>query len=435
MKSSRFNIFIKDLNNTKLAFNSLSCGLAEVNDEFFKIINNIDNINIEMLNEQEKQIYEAAIDGGFIVENEFDELLDFETKRNFQKYSKDQLGLTIAPTLNCNFKCVYCYETSKCGLMNKNIQNDLINFVKNQSSHIKHLDVTWYGGEPLLGKSIVYGLSEEFIKICKENDIRYTAFIITNGSLLTDEDIESFIKYNILGAQITIDGPRDVHNSRRISKDNKNTFDIIIDNINKLLKANIEVIIRINVDKTNVDNLEELFYILSNRLVNKNVKINFGQVTAYTEACKTIEKNCYNNIEYSSMIFELQKYISKYGFEDYNPMSYPEAKYNYCCADFGNSFVVDHEGYFYKCWNDVGNITNSIGNINDKTLDIWGSKHGKWLLRTPTSIDKCSECNLLPICVGGCPHKPITEGVEPICDMYKYNIEKILLYHYNKKIN
>ncbi len=42
-------------------------------------------------------------------------------------------------------------------------------------------------------------------------------------------------KYKIRGAQVTIDGPKDVHDSRRISCNGKSTFDLLINNVNKLL--------------------------------------------------------------------------------------------------------------------------------------------------------------------------------------------------------
>ena len=52
---------------------------------------------------------------------------------------------------------------------------------------------------------------------------------------------------------MTIDGPKDVHDSRRISCDGKSTFDLLISNVNKLIDSGLDVIVRINVDKENIN--------------------------------------------------------------------------------------------------------------------------------------------------------------------------------------
>ena len=45
--------------------------------------------------------------------------------------------------------------------------------------------MTWFGGEPLLAKEVIYRLSEAFIARTHDAGIAYTANIITNGYLLT----------------------------------------------------------------------------------------------------------------------------------------------------------------------------------------------------------------------------------------------------------
>ena len=137
----------------------------------------------------------------------YDELTDLYTKRNAQKYSINSLGLTIAPTLACNFKCIYCYETSKPGVMNQVTMDTLIDFVRFEADNLTNLSVSWYGGEPLISKDIVYYLSEQLIDICEQKGVEYEAFMISNGSLIDDEVVKKLVKYRVRGIQITIDGP------------------------------------------------------------------------------------------------------------------------------------------------------------------------------------------------------------------------------------
>ena len=48
--------------------------------------------------------------GGFIVDNDFDELKELELRLLHGRFSSNSLGLTLAPTSDCNFRCIYCYE-------------------------------------------------------------------------------------------------------------------------------------------------------------------------------------------------------------------------------------------------------------------------------------------------------------------------------------
>lgn len=431
MKQSRFNEYFFAPDGKKLAFNSYSCGLAVVDDKYEKLMSELNKITDDNIPKELQKCYEAAKEGMFIVPDDYDELVELYTKRNFQKYSLESLGLTIAPTLACNFKCIYCYETSKPGIMSSDVAEKIVDFVKFESDQIKNLSISWYGGEPLLAKELIYSLSNKFIEICNEKNIEYSAFIISNGSLLDDDTISKLIEYQVRGIQITIDGPPEIHNSRRVDKANIGTFDLLIENINKLLKTNkIEVVLRINVDKNNDSEVDKLIAILDERLVNKNVKITFGQVTAYTEACRTIEGDCYNNGEFAVKLLQYYNILAKYGFDEYNEFPYPEVKLNYCCAELMNSFVIDPEGYLYKCWNEVGNISGAIGNIKNDLYDVTCYKNGKWLKRNPFDNSKCINCSLLPVCMGGCPHNDMVLHNDNVCDMIKYNIKDIMLKYY-----
>lgn len=431
MRESKFNNYFTAGDGEKLAFNSYTCALAAVDEKYEMLLSKLDELGRENVPEELRECYEMAKEGHFIVQDDYDEMTELYTKRNFQKYSIESLGLTIAPTLGCNFKCIYCYETSKPGIMQPEVSDKIVEFVEKQSSHLKSLNVTWYGGEPLLTKELLYSLSEKFIEICNQKKINYEAFIISNGSLLDDATIQKLIKYQVKGIQITVDGPPEIHDKRRVNKKGETTFPIILENINKLLATNnIEVVLRINVDKTNDQQVEELIDILDKRLVSKNIRITFGQVTAYTDACKSIEDSCYNNTEFAGKLLEYYKILQKYGFDSYNQFPYPEVKLNYCCAELMNSFVVDPDGYLYKCWNEVGNIKSAVGNIREDSFDITGYKNGGWLKRNPLNAAKCKDCTILPVCMGGCPYNDVALKQENVCDLIKYNVKNVMLTYY-----
>lgn len=433
MKESIFNIYYDTSDGAKLAFNSLSCGLAVVDEKYTALLAALSELNDDNVEESLREVYIAAKEGNFIVSDDKDELSELQLKRNIQKYYLNDLALTIAPTLACNFKCIYCYESPKPGIMSDDIKKKLINYVESQAKRLNTLQINWYGGEPLLAFDVIKELSESFIAIAKNHDIEYSAFMISNGSLLNEQIISDLINYDVRGIQITLDGPPSIHDQRRISKNGIHQFDKILENINSLLKTEkIEVVIRINVDKNNTDDVEELISILDQRLVSKKIRITFGQVTAYTDACKSVESTCYDNVEFALNILQYYNIVKKYGFAEFNEFPYPSAKLNYCCAEVANSFVVDFEGYFYKCWNEVGNIERSIGCLNEENLDLANYKEAVWLLRNPFDDFKCRDCKILPICMGGCPYNVCVKKESNSCDLFKYNIKDIMLSYYNQ---
>ena len=69
---------------------------------------------------------------------------------------------------------------------------------------INRLDFT--GGEPLLRKDL-----KELIECSKKNNI--STIVTTNTILLNDENIECLKKADLV--QISIDGPKNVHNEQR----------------------------------------------------------------------------------------------------------------------------------------------------------------------------------------------------------------------------
>ena len=432
MKLSRFN-FLQQFEGVTVFFNAMTCALAVVDENFLQVVEDIKNNSYDEKKYSADLISDMKI-SGCIVADDVDELERLEFFRNVQKYDMTNLGLTIAPTLDCNFRCKYCFETHPKGLMSEKVQADLMNFIEKRLETVKNFSVTWYGGEPLLAKNIIYNLSEKILALCEKSGIDYEAFIITNASLMTNDDIEKFKKYKIGGAQITIDGPKEIHDSRRKNITNESTFDKLIDCANSLLNNDLTVIVRINIDKENINRVDELLETLRARIdKHENLKIDFGQVSAFTDICKSIESDCYNNEQYADMMLPLYTKVQNLGF-DVNKMSvYPSPRVNYCCSDYANSFVVDNRGEIFRCWNHVGNSKKSCGNVENFDIDELGKNYLSAVQWNPIRHAKCRECKYLPICMGGCPDamKNSADG-QPVCGTVKYNLDEVLRFYYEQ---
>lgn len=431
MKLSRYNI-LRQYEDATIFFNAATCALAVVDENFLRVLDDVKN------NSYDEAKYAAQLiadmkSSGCLVEDDVDELERLEFYRNLSKYDITNFGLTIAPTLDCNFRCKYCFETHPKGKMSSETQAALVKFATNRLERAKNFSVTWYGGEPLLAKEIIWSLSEKFLELCAASSVDYDAFIVTNASLLENSDIEQFKKYKIKGAQITIDGVKEIHDSRRRSVTGESTFDKLIDRANFLLNSGLSVVVRINIDKDNIDRVEELFDILAERINRRaELKIDFGQVSPFTDICKSIENDCYNNAQFADIMIPLYSKVLARGFTVNKMAAYPAPKVNFCCADYVNSFVIDNHGDIYRCWNHVGNLKMSSGNVNNLSEEF-ERNYLSWIQWNPIRHPRCRECVCLPICIGGCPEVSIKDSMrKPVCGTIKYNLDKIIEHYYEQ---
>ena len=424
MKVSNYNFFIPYKDNKVIAYNSFTnaLGLLERKDyvEFKKNQKNIDSLN-------DFKLIEELRKGGFIIEDEINELEIIRTRMYRDRFNDDMLGLTIVPTADCNFRCIYCYEKNSIRKekMSKDTMDKIIDFVNNKSSSLKHLSITWYGGEPLLALAEIEYMSKKFFDICKKNNISYSAGIVTNGYLLTIKNLKKLKELKINDIQITIDGDKESHNKRRCLENGSGTFDKIIENIDKGKELLPPTSLRINVDKSNYKNIYGLLNLLMKKGLNKYVYPYLGHVkngndTYDYDICLSIE-------DFSKLVIEFDRLIKN--TPNHN---YPVLKTVSCTADRFNSFVIDVDGTLYRCWDDVGMSELKTGNINNLNLN---KEFTKYLTMDATLDDNCSKCKFLAICMGSCPKNFYNKNRN--CSKYKYILYDFLSYYvdyYNNKV-
>lgn len=427
MKPSRYNL-IFDHNGKKLAFNTSSCALAEVDKSFLNVLNHCKDLDFY----NDSELIKNMKEGSYIVEDDCDELEQLKMLNYIGKFNSKDLSLVIAPTLNCNFACPYCFENSQKGFINKDVQKALFDWVEKSAKNKSNINISWYGGEPLLAKDIIFKMSNKFLDICKKQGVDYNAYIVTNGYLADDVTVEAMAKAKITYAQVTIDGPEDVHNSRRKLKviNKEGTFNKIIENIKKMISKNINVSIRINVDKTNFNRIGELLDVLKFHHLEK-CSVYLGHVRPYTDTCSSITPTCFNTKEYANVDLESINLLRSKDFESSGYPHYPFLKHNYCGADSISTFVIDPKGNVYKCWNDVGNISRKVGNILEKEI-YFNHLHISYMLSSPFDNEECKNCNILPICMGGCPYEKLEKG-KPDCEKWLYNLLNILKFTYDNE--
>ena len=427
MKVSRWLFLVRTDEGVALAWSSLTGALAKVDDEFLGVIEALKSGgNVDTAS----KLIGEMLRCGFVVGDDVDELAAYGELADRTKQSVDALKLVIAPTLDCNFACPYCFETRKDVSMSREVQGEIVRYVRKtlESQTVKAFSVVWYGGEPLLKKDVIAGLSEAFMNICKANGVTYNASIITNGYLVDEENAKLLKDCGVTFAQVTIDGGPEVHNKRRMLRvsPDEGTYSRVVEGVNVLTDAGISVSVRMNVDRNNAGAVGDGIAMLAGVIRDKSkVSFSCGHVVHYGEESSA----CLSKEEYSSVILECLKHCEAHGLDFSAKTLYPKFRPSYCSAVMSGSFVIDPEGLVYKCWNDIGIREYSIGTVNvlidgglaeEFACSVWGRY-------SQMNYEACRECKLLPVCAGGCPHEAVHYGKRPACEPCKYILDELLM--------
>ena len=296
--------------------------------------------------------------------------------------------------------------------MTKETVEQSIKFIKSMKS--KRLNITWYGGEPTLCIDII----EEFTKKLRESfgSDNLNSTIVSNGYLLDRSLAIRLKECGVSAVQITIDGPKHIHDMRRKLKSGEGTFEKILKNIEEIFSI-LQVTIRVNVDKTNLKNAMDLLSYLNEKgILNK---ANF-YLAPINETDQVRNANCINPMEFAQLERQLYK--------SYSPNKYreiPRATFGLCGAVSPNSFIISSNGKLYKCWDEIGRENSEIGSVYDGITnpDVYFS----WMTYNIEKYNpECSECKFMPLCYGGCPHQNRCKTSQGNCLTFKHNCNEVL---------
>ncbi len=400
MKNSRFNIYYED-GDSSFAANTMTGTCVMLDRE------ELANLKGAAYSSFPEGDLEELRRQGLIVEDGIDEVNLLRYAFNNSRYNLKSSVLTIAPTLECNFRCTYCYEHSHMGVMDEATQEAVILFIKKliTEKDIKNLHIGWYGGEPLLYPAIIEHVATEAIKLCDENKVKYTSSIITNGYLMTPQVQEVLRKARVTRIQITLDGDEESHNKKRILKGGQGTYDKVVDSIRSLADTEFKVNVRVNIDKDNIDKYEhvkELFAGLSN-------------ITCYP-AKITVEKT--ESGAQQNACFkcgEFDEFYAKIPLEGRISIS---PSISICTADQPDSYVIAPSGHLMKCFNDVCDESMAVGHVCDPEF-TGAFATAFYMGRDPFTEPECSDCPYIPQCYGGCANEYRKNGVHS-CMEVKY---------------
>lgn len=399
---SKYNLLFENKESEYFLYNTRSFALIKLNREIYLQLNSNQNLsedkNIEStLNFTEEEVLYFKKNKFFIENNLEDKNLIEHLKylKYYNIFSGDRLSLVITPTLACNFACPYCYESGLSNvILTEETQMKIIEFINSFAGKYKTLDLCWHGGEPL----IAYDVIKSFMKKLTEKSILPISchHMVSNGYLFSEKMCDFFNSVNLEYVQITIDGTEENHNKNRIHKSGVLTYQRIINNIDMILEKmpNCRVGVRVNIHNKNKNDYPLIYRNLTKRWSGKNCFVYYTFVEE-NQSCKV---PCCNPIEKGQFMIDLK---ANHGIETKNIFS--KINSGECTASFDSSYVIDTQGFIYKCWAEVGQPRRSIGNVNNKTPITNYEIISEFIIGSDKfSDEKCLECKLLPVCDGGC---------------------------------
>ena len=130
-------------------------------------------------------LYCQLVEAGCIINDSENEIELVEKRIRTVDQNDDTFWLTINPTINCNFRCWYCYEKhiSK-SKMNNNVLNNTLLFMDKTASqqNLKTFNLNFFGGEPLLYyQDVVLPIMEHYNRLLKRNSLEGFIGFTTNG--------------------------------------------------------------------------------------------------------------------------------------------------------------------------------------------------------------------------------------------------------------
>ena len=400
-KLSHFDYIVKKKDGV-LIYNTLYSSLTRLSDEELFYINDLRNCPEELL--------KGLLDQGIVIEASIDEVVLYNKYVKLAaKYYTAKPNITVTPTMECNARCFYCYEENvRHGKMKDEAIPRIIDVIKSLDIG-KGINLTWFGGEPLLNQDWMDHFSDE---LRKEN-IFFTSFIISNGSKINQNVIEKMKNnWNITSIQITFDGSNDEYYKRKnyVDQDNNTVYYEMLQRIKLLAKNGIAVQIRLNIDKQNMDSIIEaardIQYLFSD---NENVSYYPAFLTGSNEKLSEEEK-----------LDVVRKLIDadKSNIMSINSHLYRPPKVGACFYNQKGAISIDTDGNIFICDRKLGHAEYAVGNIyinsaleNDERV-LAGQRK------------ECNNCVFLPKCMGGC--NDAYENNEVPCFIDKYLIKAYL---------
>lgn len=407
----RFSKYTKRLvvNSRIFLYNTYTEALILLRPEIDELIQS--NVNsIDKIEEIHPELFQELKNRGYIVE---EGVIDYIlVQKEWEKESNDSTKFTLIlnPTLSCNMRCWYCYEThlpsTKMPLHIVESVKKLIS-LKVRESKLIGFNLDFFGGEPLLAynycvRDLISYANNECISQGKKMYLSFT----TNGYLLTEDilsDFDIWADFANVKLQITLDGNSFCHNNTRKLGGKFPTYNKILSNVISALKHKTNILLRLNYTDDNIFS----FYDVIDDL---NSKCNFDERKKLTISFHRVWQNA-DSEQLKESVINVMNAFEKSGYDVENTFVSSKAR---CYGDMNNTVVINYDGDVYKCTARDFDNNNCEGFLNSSGEIIWNN-HYKKRVEASSKFEICHNCVIYPICHAGCSQNRLETLDSTVC--------------------
>ncbi|MFK0570401.1 anaerobic sulfatase maturase, partial [Endozoicomonas sp.] len=344
----------------------------------------------------------------------------------------------------CNLDCQYCFYLHKEDLLEQKreermsferLEHYIRDYIESQDG--EQIVFSWQGGEPTLLGLDYYKKAVEFQKKYQPAGVTIENDLQTNGIMLNDQWCEFLSKNNFL-VGLSIDGPREMHDKYRVSKNGKPTFDLVMKAVDRMKRHKVRFNALAVINNHNVKYPLEVY-----RFLTKELGATYVQFTPCVESkdFTTTAPQFWQESDLpvvgdprcqpthpESIVTDWSVDANDWGhflktvFEEWvnndlgrvlvnlfeTAVAQMMGKPSQLCvtAEFcGKGLAVEHDGSVYSCDHYVY-PEYQLGHIdNDSLANLVFSERQKsfGLSKRDTLPKKCKECRYLKLCWGECP--------------------------------
>lgn len=290
-------------------------------------------------------------------------------------------------TKRCNFNCTYCYSIHD----NLTVSMEDNHVILKKLKELNTKAITLIGGEPFCHPNF-----HSILESCIECNFFDEIYVVTNGSLIDDSKMNLY-RNNRVVFQVSIDGIDEYTNAKTRGK---NHFEVVYNNIKKLVKNDVNVVVMKVLTHDNIEDSKEFYSFYK----KQNINVGFFMVKQVADSCKPNIRQLRELLDfiYSSENGDLIKTFQIINFADnmmFHSLGFPIM---HCGAGI-NSLSIMPNGDVYPCVKkekDGNPITNLL--IDKAIGEI---KANRQYIIANDMVDKkdiCSECDIAYYCGGGC---------------------------------
>lgn len=417
MKVSKYNYFVYDegfsywFNGVSRNFFRLSRGLGM---KMETLMSDLDN-----LRDTSSTFYDKLSQGGFIINDDVDELDLLKHKAKEIVNSKDYF-LVIIPTLNCNFKCWYCIQNHIPSVMSlqtlDNIKRHIDYMVEKKGITSLHID--WFGGEPFMYlEQVVIPISRYAIDKCHQTGIPFVNGATTNGYYLGEETLNILKELHFSQFQITLDGDKSFHDKVKYQEGCVSAFDHVLTNINSIINNDDQVLLYLRINYTH-STLTSKIVEQVNRFISKENRGNIV-ITPKKVWQEAVDKKFAKTLKTILDLFSESGYnVSRISLPSFTPCYASKVYYN----------AINFNGNVVKCTacNDLYD-KEPKGRLKSDGTIYWSDDFDVKYQALTYENSKCVRCKYLPICMGPCPRNYLLGKTECKYKSEDVEIEQSLL--------